>query len=136
MLYDVDASNPTKSSRGERQKTEQQWRYIPPLPGHCMTNLGDAAVHFSGGRLKPSVHRVVAAPGKQARWTRYVLTSLVIRKAGRCSGLLGSGMAGELGKWRRERVASREGGGDNEEWLREKERGREREKEKGVIVKA
>jgi len=46
------------------------WRWVRPLPGHAIVNLGDAMVVFSGGRLASGKHRVVQAPGAQARCER------------------------------------------------------------------
>jgi hypothetical protein len=45
--------------------------YVKPLRGHCIVNLGDAMVKFSGGLLRSNVHRVVSPPGEQAGETRY-----------------------------------------------------------------
>ena len=51
------------------------WRYVKPLPGHFIVNLGDAMVKLTGGLLKSATHRVVNPPGEeQGRLTR---TSLV-----------------------------------------------------------
>ena len=52
-----------------------EWLYVKPLPGHCIVNLGDAMVKFTGGILKSATHRVVNPPGEeQGSLTR---TSLV-----------------------------------------------------------
>ncbi|SMQ48830.1 unnamed protein product [Zymoseptoria tritici ST99CH_3D7] len=52
---------------------ESEWRFVRPLKGHCVVNLGDAMVKFSGGVLRSNIHRVVNPPGEQARSTRYSL---------------------------------------------------------------
>lgn len=44
-----------------------------PLAGHCIVNLGDALVKFSGGRLRSNIHRVVPPPGEQSACDRYSL---------------------------------------------------------------
>ncbi|KAI9755690.1 MAG: hypothetical protein M4579_004188 [Chaenotheca gracillima] len=49
------------------------WRYVRPLPGHAIVNLGDALVKFSRGALRSNVHRVAAAPGLQKEHTKYSL---------------------------------------------------------------
>lgn len=55
----------------------KEWKWVRPLPGHAICNLGDAMVEFSGGRLKSGKHRVVAAPGAQARLERYSVVYFV-----------------------------------------------------------
>lgn len=57
----------------ENALTSGGWAYVKPLPGHCVVNLGDALVKFSGGRLRSNIHRVVPPPGEQARCERYSL---------------------------------------------------------------
>lgn len=47
-----------------------EWRYVKPLPGHCIVNLGDAMVKFTNGLLRSNLHSVVAPPGEQVGWTR------------------------------------------------------------------
>ncbi|KAF2854008.1 Clavaminate synthase-like protein [Plenodomus tracheiphilus IPT5] len=47
------------------------WAYVRPLPGHCIINLGDAMVKFSGGKVRSNIHRVVGAPGAQGAVERY-----------------------------------------------------------------
>jgi isopenicillin N synthase-like dioxygenase len=49
------------------------WRYVKPLPGHCIVNLGDAMVKFTNGLLRSNIHRVTAPPGEQVSCTRYSL---------------------------------------------------------------
>ena len=50
------------------------WLYVKPLPGHCIVNLGDAMVKFTGGLLKSATHRVVNPPGEeQGKLTRHSL---------------------------------------------------------------
>lgn len=61
------------ASDTEKGLCEDGWCYVRPLPGHCIVNLGDALVKFSGGRLRSNIHRVVAPPGRQGEITRYSL---------------------------------------------------------------
>jgi isopenicillin N synthase-like dioxygenase len=51
----------------------QTWKYIKPLPGHAICNLGYAMTILSGGILKAGLHRVVAPPGQQALHDRWAL---------------------------------------------------------------
>lgn len=46
-------------------KSYEDWLYVKPLPGHCIVNLGDAMVKFTGGILKSATHRVVNPPGEE-----------------------------------------------------------------------
>ena len=48
-----------------------KWKYVTPVPGCCIVNLGDAMVKFTNGLFKSSVHRVGCPPGAQANYTRY-----------------------------------------------------------------
>ncbi|KAL5513232.1 hypothetical protein ACEPAH_3630 [Sanghuangporus vaninii] len=50
-----------------------EWRFIRPLPGHAICNVGDTLTLLSGGILRSSLHRVVPAPGAQAAYTRWSL---------------------------------------------------------------
>ena len=52
---------------------DAEWRYVRPLPGYAIINLGDAMVKFTNGVLRSNVHRVVSPPGDQASITRYSL---------------------------------------------------------------
>ncbi|KAJ4355552.1 uncharacterized protein N0V89_003570 [Didymosphaeria variabile] len=57
----------------EKNLCQDGWTYVRPLPGHCIVNLGDALVKFSGGRLRSNIHRVVPPPGEQGKCERYSL---------------------------------------------------------------
>ncbi|KAL5536855.1 hypothetical protein ACEPAF_678 [Sanghuangporus sanghuang] len=50
-----------------------EWRYIRPLPGFVICNVGDTLTLLSGGILRSNLHRVVPAPGAQAAYTRWPL---------------------------------------------------------------
>jgi isopenicillin N synthase-like dioxygenase len=52
---------------------DAEWRYVHPLPGHAIVNLGDAMVKFTNGLLRSNIHRVVSPPGLQADIPRYSL---------------------------------------------------------------
>ncbi|KZT28362.1 Clavaminate synthase-like protein [Neolentinus lepideus HHB14362 ss-1] len=47
------------------------WKYVKPIPGHAICNVGDALHIFSGGLLKSCVHRVMPPPGLQAQSERW-----------------------------------------------------------------
>lgn len=47
------------------QNKIENWRYIKPELG-CIVNIGDTMVEWTGGLLRSSLHRVIAAPGEQA----------------------------------------------------------------------
>ncbi|BFZ60224.1 hypothetical protein YB2330_001250 [Saitoella coloradoensis] len=42
-----------------------EWKYVKPLPGCAIINLGDALVKMTGNLLRSNIHRVVAPPGLQ-----------------------------------------------------------------------
>ncbi|KAF9054222.1 Clavaminate synthase-like protein [Panaeolus papilionaceus] len=50
-----------------------EWKYVKPLPGHAICNVGDTLNILSGGILKSCVHRVVPPPGAQAEHERWSL---------------------------------------------------------------
>ncbi|KAI0049475.1 Clavaminate synthase-like protein [Auriscalpium vulgare] len=56
----------------------EEWKYVKPLPGHAICNIGDALTVFSGGILRSNVHRVVDSicrppPKAQAAYERWSL---------------------------------------------------------------
>lgn len=51
----------------------EQWKYVKPIPGHAICNVGDALAIFSGGILRSNLHRVVPAPKEQAAFERWSL---------------------------------------------------------------
>ncbi|KAL9058004.1 MAG: hypothetical protein Q9162_001996 [Coniocarpon cinnabarinum] len=56
---------PPPELTNEHGESYTDWLYVKPLPGHCIVNLGDAMVKFSGGILKSATHRVVNPPGEE-----------------------------------------------------------------------
>ncbi|MCJ1383935.1 hypothetical protein MMC17_007049 [Xylographa soralifera] len=50
---------------------QPEWLFVRPLPGCAIVNLGDAMTKFTGGLLRSSFHRVVLAPGEQAKVAKY-----------------------------------------------------------------
>ncbi|KAI0062564.1 Clavaminate synthase-like protein [Artomyces pyxidatus] len=49
------------------------WKYVKPIPGHAICNIGDAMNIFSGGILRSNVHRIVPPPKEQAAYDRWSL---------------------------------------------------------------
>lgn len=45
---------------------DADWKWVKPLPDHCIINLGDSLVKFTNGLLRSNIHRVSSAPGDQA----------------------------------------------------------------------
>lgn len=50
---------------------EESWRWIKPMPGTAVVNLGDAMEVFSNNVLKSGLHRVIKAPGEQRLHDKY-----------------------------------------------------------------
>ncbi|KAH9037671.1 Clavaminate synthase-like protein [Lactarius pseudohatsudake] len=50
-----------------------EWKYVKPIPGHAICNLGDAMAIFSAGILRSNLHRVVPPPKAQASFERWSL---------------------------------------------------------------
>lgn len=59
------------------ENVTSNWRYIKPEPGCVLVNLGDTMVEWTGGLLRSALHRVMTAPGEQAKTTRRSLAYLV-----------------------------------------------------------
>lgn len=56
---------------GPNQVAEEDWRWVKPLPGMAIVNLGDAMEIFTNNVLKSGLHRVVKAPELQAPFDKY-----------------------------------------------------------------
>ena len=54
-----------------KDPTTDTWRYVKPVPGSPIINLGDACVKLTNGLLRSNIHRVVRPPGEQAKHVRY-----------------------------------------------------------------
>ena len=63
---------------------DENWRYVKPVPGCAILNLGDAMVEWTGGILRSNLHRVYFAPRVQAEHERYSL-AYAIRPEGAVS---------------------------------------------------
>ncbi|PYH38799.1 oxidoreductase [Aspergillus neoniger CBS 115656] len=62
------------------ENLKENWRYIKPEPGCAVVNVGDTLVEWTGGVLRSSLHRVVTAPGDQAKVQRESVAYLVRAK--------------------------------------------------------
>uniref|UniRef100_A0A8H7XU77 Fe2OG dioxygenase domain-containing protein n=1 Tax=Psilocybe cubensis TaxID=181762 RepID=A0A8H7XU77_PSICU len=51
----------------------EQWKYVKPIEGHFICNIGDTLSILSGGILKSCTHRVLPPPGPQAGHERWSL---------------------------------------------------------------
>jgi len=49
------------------------WKFVKPIPGHAICNVGDALSIFSGGILTSGMHRVLPPPGSQHNHERWSL---------------------------------------------------------------
>lgn len=56
---------------GPEVVTEESWRWVEPLPGYAIINIGDAMEILTNKVLKSGLHRVVRAPGAQAPFDKY-----------------------------------------------------------------
>ncbi|TPX36267.1 hypothetical protein SmJEL517_g01662 [Synchytrium microbalum] len=50
---------------------DKQWRYVRPLDGSIIVNLGDAVQHWTKGYWRSNLHRVTAPPAFQRHMTRH-----------------------------------------------------------------
>jgi isopenicillin N synthase-like dioxygenase len=70
----VSATAPTLTEgtmTGPLDITEDSWRWVKPVPGTAILNIGDALEVLSNKVLTSGLHRVVRAPGMQAPHDRY-----------------------------------------------------------------
>ncbi|PYH99981.1 oxidoreductase [Aspergillus ellipticus CBS 707.79] len=61
----------------DKANVPENWQYIRPEPGCALVNVGDTLVEWTGGILRSSLHRVVTAPGDQARVARRSIAYLI-----------------------------------------------------------
>lgn len=47
------------------------WKWVKPMPGYVIVNLGDALSILTNGVLKSGFHRVITAPGAQQHIDKY-----------------------------------------------------------------
>ncbi|KAF8621752.1 hypothetical protein AX15_007545 [Amanita polypyramis BW_CC] len=55
----------------------ETWEYVKPIPGYAVITIGDTLSILSGGIVRPNLHRVVPAPGEQAKYPRWSVVYLV-----------------------------------------------------------
>ena len=64
----IPEEHPEMVARGI--EAEDGWRWVEPVYGHAIVNLGDAMPIFTNGKLRSGKHRVVHAVGDQAKVDR------------------------------------------------------------------
>ena len=62
---------PEAAKAGGMIVPEESWRWIKPVPGTAVVNLGDAMEVFTNKVLKSGLHRVIKAPGQQRAYDKY-----------------------------------------------------------------
>ncbi|KAH7094596.1 oxidoreductase [Paraphoma chrysanthemicola] len=67
----ISADNEAAWRGGPDAVPEESWRWVEPVPGCVIVNLGDAMEVLTNKVLKSGLHRVVRAPGEQAIHDRY-----------------------------------------------------------------
>ncbi|TID06331.1 Oxidoreductase vrtI [Colletotrichum higginsianum] len=50
---------------------EADWRWVEPVDGHVIVNIGDALAVLTNEVLRSGFHRVIGAPGDQAKLDKY-----------------------------------------------------------------
>lgn len=50
---------------------DDAWRWVKPMPGHVIVNLGDALSVLTNNVLKSGMHRVITGPGPQKSIDKY-----------------------------------------------------------------
>ena len=61
---------------------DANWRYVKPEPGCLVVLIADTLEAWTGGILKPSMHRVRPVPGEQAAHERLSFAYLVRKTEG------------------------------------------------------
>jgi isopenicillin N synthase-like dioxygenase len=57
--------------RGPLDLPEDQWRWVKPVPGTAIVNVGSQLEILTNKALTSGLHRVVRAPGEQLKFDRY-----------------------------------------------------------------
>ncbi|KAI4086089.1 MAG: hypothetical protein LQ344_007867 [Seirophora lacunosa] len=65
MLFNVVGGLQILTPSAPKVPADSDWRFVRPMPGCALINLGDAMVQWSGGVVRSNMHRVVTAPGAQ-----------------------------------------------------------------------
>ncbi|TKW59568.1 hypothetical protein CTA1_7840 [Colletotrichum tanaceti] len=50
---------------------EADWRWVEPVDGHCIVNIGDALAYLTNEVLRSGFHRVLPPPGDQATLEKF-----------------------------------------------------------------
>ncbi|KAL8736135.1 MAG: hypothetical protein Q9181_002525 [Wetmoreana brouardii] len=70
-LGGLQVVEPRAAPAGVTSVPEDCWRWVKPMPGSAVVNLGDAMEVFTNGVLKSGLHRVTKAPGQQRVHDKY-----------------------------------------------------------------
>ena len=62
---------PGRDIEAARNGDSSGWRWVKPVDGHVIVNLGDALAILTNEVLKSGFHRVVGAPGEQAQIDKF-----------------------------------------------------------------
>lgn len=71
FLGGLQIAGPDATWLGHEAVTEDSWRWVKPVPGHAIINIGDALELLTNKALTSGLHRVVRTPGEQAAADRY-----------------------------------------------------------------
>jgi isopenicillin N synthase-like dioxygenase len=77
ILFNITGGLQLLAPDSPNAKDERNWRYVQPVPGCAIVNLGDAMVEWTAGILRSNMHRITFAPGEQGTVPRYSLAYLV-----------------------------------------------------------
>ncbi|KAF2787411.1 putative oxidoreductase [Melanomma pulvis-pyrius CBS 109.77] len=80
-----------------RLESHDNWLYVQPQPGCVLVGLADTLVEWTAGILRSGLHRVVSAPGDQARVTRFSMAFQVKAERGATVRRLVGGRIPRLG---------------------------------------
>ncbi|KAH6689848.1 oxidoreductase [Plectosphaerella plurivora] len=71
FLGGLQIAGPDATWLGHEAVTEDSWRWVKPVPGHAIINIGDALELLTNKALTSGLHRVVRTPGEQSAADRY-----------------------------------------------------------------
>jgi len=67
----LPALGSTPGKKGPLDLPEDQWRWVKPVPGTAIVNVGSQLEILTNKALTSGLHRVVRAPGDQLKFDRY-----------------------------------------------------------------
>ncbi|KAK3081757.1 hypothetical protein LTS18_003023 [Coniosporium uncinatum] len=77
QIWEPEDPDGSKFWSSSRHSEKGEWKYVRPIPGYAICNLGDAMTRFSNGVLNSGKHRVLPAPGPQGEFVRYSIVYFV-----------------------------------------------------------